>query len=251
MGNLTPNFDVEDFGAKGSRDTWNLPRLRRLAWNLEVIIDASGGRKMTITSGCREPKSGRKYGDEYGDVTEIPSSGCHKKFHTCCEAADFTLAGLSNRKAHALVRKLRAEGRIDTGGLGLYPNPYIHVDIRRPDWAGADKPHKANELWYQCKPPSKIHAGGDYQPEPCRAFQSGAPEPIKDWKSYPTQGSLSIRSIYPTQASARPLIPKRFSAWASQAGQGRWVEGKSTIYAGVVAAAGIAAAIWLWRRRKS
>lgn len=238
MGNLTPSFNLSDFELNRAKETWNLPGLRRLAWNLEVIREASGGREMKITSACRDPKSGRQFGDEYDSVGQIPASGCHKKFHTCCEAVDFKLDGLSNRKAHALVRKLRHEGRIDTGGLGLYPDSFIHVDIRRPDWAGADKPHKANEMWYQCN--------GEYQPEPCRAFQSGAPEPLKDWKSYPTVGTLDIRQIYPTQNRDRPIIPKRFAAWASNAGQSRWVQGASPVTVLAVAAAAFGA-WWLWK----
>jgi hypothetical protein len=97
----------------------------RLASNLDVIASYAGARAVTVISGWRsvvwnaDPKVG----------------GASNSQHLLGKAADLQPpAGMTPSQLFLLIDWLMRTGRIDRGGLGLYPSRgFVHYDIRGGD----------------------------------------------------------------------------------------------------------------------
>src|SRR5262249_32140175 len=104
-------------------ERWIAMRLRPLCDALEVIRDALGGKPVHILSGYRTPPYNRAVGGE-------PQSQ-----HMVGRAADIIVDGWAAEAVHATVLRLFRDGKIEIGGLGLYPD-FVHVDVRKPQQDG-------------------------------------------------------------------------------------------------------------------
>ena len=118
-GMLSANLSLSEFASKDGASTPKsvVNQLKKLAAQLEVIRQASGGRSLLITSGYRSPAHNAAVG------------GASKSQHLYGRAVDFNLAGMSAKNTHKLVSKLINQGKIPDGGLGRYSS-FTHYDIR-------------------------------------------------------------------------------------------------------------------------
>jgi len=115
---LSPNFSVWEFASKdGAAFPLDvLKNLQKLAQNLEVIR-AEVNRPILITSGYRSLAHNAKVG------------GAKNSLHTLGKAADFKVQGISPIELGSIIEQLIAAGKIEQGGLGIYPT-WVHYDNR-------------------------------------------------------------------------------------------------------------------------
>lgn len=112
---LTPNFDEREFRSRGE-PVWDRDKLKRLAWNLEVLREQFDA-PMSVVSGCRT-------------VEDIDGNeGSPRSTHMECAAVDVSVEGVDPAVVLATASKLIDEGRMDQGGLGLYED-WVHYDLR-------------------------------------------------------------------------------------------------------------------------
>lgn len=113
---VTPNFRWSEFACKDGTPVPKEYRSRivKLAWGLEKmrdILDAPVG----VLSGYRTESYNRKIG------------GASQSQHVQARAADLVVA------PHGQDRLVRAAEQVDVfrnGGIGVYPNGGVHVDVR-------------------------------------------------------------------------------------------------------------------------
>lgn len=115
---LTNNFSKIEFE---SRDGSKMPKwveinIKELAENLQILRDYIG-RPIHINSAYRSPAHNARIG------------GVKNSYHTKGKAADITVKGYTPRKLASVILKLIREGKLEDGGLGLYPG-FVHWDIR-------------------------------------------------------------------------------------------------------------------------
>lgn len=115
---LTTNFTLEEFACKDGTPVPEelMPNLRRLAKNLQVIRDYIK-EALKVISGYRTEAYNKSVGGK-------PLSR-HKK----ADAADLTTKSLTPKQLGRIIEKLIAEGKIEQGGLGIYPG-FVHYDTR-------------------------------------------------------------------------------------------------------------------------
>lgn len=126
---ITRHFDLVEFdlpadkaarhGLSGAPypQEWIEARLVPLCRALEALRAACSGRRITILSGYRTPTYNAAVG------------GVPKSQHLEGRAADIRVAGLAPPQVYDAALRLYGLGRIEIGGLGLYPG-WVHLDVR-------------------------------------------------------------------------------------------------------------------------
>lgn len=117
---LSPHFRLSEFMSKDGAATPDsvLDDLRRQAALLEVIRSAAGDRPISINSGYRSPSHNTAVG------------GATHSQHPLGTAADFNVQGMQPRAVSELVTGLIDQGKLPSGGLGVYDN-WVHYDHRQ------------------------------------------------------------------------------------------------------------------------
>tara|TARA_B100000674_G_scaffold428578_1_gene383904 strand:+ start:306 stop:713 length:408 start_codon:yes stop_codon:yes gene_type:complete len=115
---LEENFSLSEFIC---RDGSVVPEelmdnVRLLAKNLQVLREHVG-KPVIIISGYRSPKYNRKIG------------GAKKSQHMQAKAADIKIPGMSPAEVKATIVELIKEGKMHSGGIGLYTT-FTHYDVR-------------------------------------------------------------------------------------------------------------------------
>lgn len=121
MRQLTTNFHLDEFRCKDRART-PVPKTYecnalKVATNLQKLRDYIGVPIVITGSGYRTPEHNRAVG------------GAPKSQHLTASAADINAKGYTPKELKAVVEKLIANGTLEFGGVGLYPN-FLHVDIR-------------------------------------------------------------------------------------------------------------------------
>ncbi|MGJ1328480.1 YcbK family protein [Sphingobacterium multivorum] len=116
---LTKNFKLEEFDCK---DGTPVPKqfysnVTKLAKNLQVLRDYLGVPVTVTGSGYRTPSHNKAVG------------GAPESKHMTAEAGDINAKGYTPNQLAAVIEKLIKEGKMDQGGLGIYPG-FVHYDIR-------------------------------------------------------------------------------------------------------------------------
>ena len=115
---LEKNFKLQEFMC---RDGTSVPEdmmanVEKLAKNLQVLRDYIE-KPITIISGYRTPEYNKKCG------------GVKKSQHLLAKAADIIVSGMTSLEVRDTIIKLIKQGKMDPGGVGLYPT-FTHYDIR-------------------------------------------------------------------------------------------------------------------------
>ncbi|WP_200974439.1 D-Ala-D-Ala carboxypeptidase family metallohydrolase [Echinicola sp. 20G] len=118
---LTKNFSLDEFKSK---DGVAFPicvtnNLKELAESLQVLRDELG-KPIYINSGYRSPDHNKAIG------------GAKNSYHLKGMAADIKVGGITPQGLLETVLRLKDEGKIKVGGLGVYDS-FLHFDIR-PDF---------------------------------------------------------------------------------------------------------------------
>ena len=130
MTNFTKHFKIKEFNCKDGTPVppQYLSNAKKVADNLEVLRAALGGKPIIITSGYRTPEHNKRVGGVGGSA------------HLTASAADIVVRGIPPAQVAATIEKLIAAGKMQEGGIGIYPN-FVHYDIRgtRARWNGTKK----------------------------------------------------------------------------------------------------------------
>jgi len=115
---LTKNFHIDEFQ---SRDGAVMPpevadNILKLAVNLQVLRDYVN-KTIKINSGYRSPAWNKKVG------------GVTNSQHMKGTASDIVVSGMSPIEVAQTIESLIASGKMQQGGIGIYPN-FTHYDIR-------------------------------------------------------------------------------------------------------------------------
>ena len=115
---LTKNFSLWEFRCRDGSDVPEelMENVRLLARNLQVLRDCVG-KPIRVISGYRT----KKYN------TRIV--GARRSQHMLSKAADIKIAGLTPAEIKAIIIKLIREGKMMSGGVGLY-RTFVHYDVR-------------------------------------------------------------------------------------------------------------------------
>ena len=118
MGDITKNFSAVEFKCKdGSHVPDDLmDNVRLLCENLQVLREELG-RPIRVISGYRSPKYNRRIG------------GARRSQHMTAKAADIRVSGMSPKEVRTVILRLIKEGRMMSGGVGLYTT-FTHYDVR-------------------------------------------------------------------------------------------------------------------------
>lgn len=114
---LTKNFNLSEFACKdGTPVPENLiPNVQLLAKNLQVIRDEVG-EALFLNSGYRTPRYNARIG------------GAKNSMHKQAKAADLTTKSYTPKQLKAIIEKLIKAGKVQDGGIGLYPS-FVHYDV--------------------------------------------------------------------------------------------------------------------------
>lgn len=115
---LEENFHISEFKCK---DGTQVPEeyfdnVKKLAKNLQVLRDFLE-KPVVVISGYRSPKYNRRIG------------GARRSQHMLATAADIKVPGLDPRDVKEAIVTLIKEGKMDSGGIGLYKT-FTHYDVR-------------------------------------------------------------------------------------------------------------------------
>lgn len=115
---LEENFALSEFRCKDGSDVPEelMDNVKLLAENLQVLRNELG-RPIRIISGYRSPKYNRRIG------------GARRSQHMTAKAADIKVSGMSPAEVKAVIVRLIKEGKMHTGGIGLYKT-FTHYDVR-------------------------------------------------------------------------------------------------------------------------
>lgn len=115
---LEENFYISEFKCKDGTQVPEeyLDNVKKLAKNLQVLRDFLG-KPVVIISGYRSPKYNRRIG------------GARRSQHMFATAADIKVPGLDPRDVKEAIVRLIKEGKMDSGGIGLYKT-FTHYDVR-------------------------------------------------------------------------------------------------------------------------
>ena len=118
MGDITKNFSAIEFKCKdGSHVPDDLmDNVRLLCENLQVLRDELN-RPIRVISGYRSPKYNRRIG------------GARRSQHMTAKAADIRVSGMSPQEVRTVILRLIKEGKMMSGGVGLYTT-FTHYDVR-------------------------------------------------------------------------------------------------------------------------
>ena len=115
---LEENFSLSEFKCKDGSDVPEelLDNVKLLAENLQVLR-IHLGKPIRIISGYRSPKYNRRIG------------GAKRSQHMTAKAADIKVSGMTPAEVKSEIIKLIKEGKMHTGGVGLYTT-FTHYDVR-------------------------------------------------------------------------------------------------------------------------
>jgi len=123
MGDLTKHFSLHEFACDGQIPPKTFhPNIRALCERLLQPIREAAGGPIKVVSGWRSKK--------HNDA--LPGKVAEDSYHLYGWAADIRWLGHKTEELHALVIRLRQEGKIPPCGIGLYPgrrNLFVHVDL--------------------------------------------------------------------------------------------------------------------------
>ena len=112
-----PNFPLRSLVLEDDFfDTSHMENAARLAKNLNTLSQELG-KDLIILSGYRTPEGNKLRG------------GSKDSKHLLGLAADIKVKGMSRQKLAAKIKELIKEGKMDKGGVGIYPT-YVHYDVR-------------------------------------------------------------------------------------------------------------------------
>jgi uncharacterized protein YcbK (DUF882 family) len=124
---LEKNFTLSEFRCKDGSDIPEslMVNVQKLAKNLQVLRDYLGV-PIRIISGYRSPKYNRRIG------------GARRSQHMQARAADIKIKGMTPKEVKRVIVKLIGEGKMATGGIGLY-RTFTHYDTRgwNARWSGS------------------------------------------------------------------------------------------------------------------
>ena len=115
---LENNFSLKEFRCRDGTDVPSdlMDNVRKLAKNLQVLRDHIN-KPITIISGYRTPDYNKKCG------------GVKRSQHLLAKAADIVVSGMTSLEVRDTVIKLIKEGKMDSGGVGIY-STFTHYDVR-------------------------------------------------------------------------------------------------------------------------
>ena len=115
---LENNFNLFEFRCRDGTDVPEeyMRNVRELAKNLQALRDHLG-LPVRIISGYRTPKYNRKIG------------GARRSQHMLAKAADVKISGYTPAEVKLIIEKLIKEGKMCSGGVGLYKT-FTHYDTR-------------------------------------------------------------------------------------------------------------------------
>jgi len=115
---LTENFSLHEFRCRDGSDVPEeyMDNVLELAQNLQVLRDYVG-KPIRVISGYRSPKYNHKIG------------GAKRSQHMVAKAGDIKISGLTPAEIKAIIVKLIGEGKMKSGGVGLY-RTFVHYDVR-------------------------------------------------------------------------------------------------------------------------
>lgn len=116
---LTKNFTVQEFACKDGTPVPEqyIGNCKELAINLQVLRDHLKEPVLITGSGYRTPAHNKRV------------KGAKDSQHLYAKAADINVKSMSPKQLAAVIEKLIAEGKMQQGGIGLYPG-FVHYDIR-------------------------------------------------------------------------------------------------------------------------
>lgn len=115
---LEENFALSEFKCRDGSDVPEelMDNVCLLAKNLQVLRDHIG-KPIRVISGYRSPPYNRKIG------------GARRSQHMVAKAADIKIKGMSPTEVKAVIVQLIKEGKMHSGGVGLYTT-FTHYDVR-------------------------------------------------------------------------------------------------------------------------
>ncbi len=115
---LAENFSLSEFKCKDGTEVPQelMDNVLTLAQNLQVLRDEVG-KPIRVISGYRSPKYNRRIG------------GAKRSQHMVAKAADIKISGMAPEEVKAIIVRLIKEGKMLSGGIGLYKT-FTHYDIR-------------------------------------------------------------------------------------------------------------------------
>ncbi len=115
---LEENFSLHEFQCKDGTGVPEelMENVKKLARNLQVLRDHLK-RPITVMSGYRTPAYNKKCG------------GAPKSQHLLATAADLIVSGMTSLEVRDAIIQLIKEGKMDSGGVGIYPT-FVHYDVR-------------------------------------------------------------------------------------------------------------------------
>ncbi len=115
---LEKNFNLDEFKCRDGSVVPDslIKNVSLLAKNLQVLRDELN-RPIIIISGYRSPEYNKKI------------KGAKKSQHMIAKAADIIVKGMSPREVKSVIISLIKEGRMHSGGIGLYTT-FTHYDVR-------------------------------------------------------------------------------------------------------------------------
>jgi uncharacterized protein YcbK (DUF882 family) len=115
---LEKNFKLQEFRCKDGTDVPEelMENVEKLAKNLQVLRDHIQ-KPITIISGYRTPEYNKKCG------------GVKRSQHLLAKAADIIVKDMTSLEVRDIVIQLIKEGKMDPGGVGIYPT-FVHYDVR-------------------------------------------------------------------------------------------------------------------------
>lgn len=123
---VTKNFKLSELEFSDPVPPELVANAVELLQNLQVIRDHFQ-KPIVIISGYRSPARNEAVG------------GAKKSQHMEAKAADIKISGVPTEEIYNRIDKLMAQGKIKTGGLGLYVGSgFVHYDTRgvRVRWQG-------------------------------------------------------------------------------------------------------------------
>ena len=115
---LEKNFSLHEFRCKDGTDVPDefMSNVRQLCMNLQTLRDYID-KPIIVISGYRSPEYNKKIG------------GAKKSQHMLAKAADIIVSGMTSLEIRDIIIKLIKEGKMDPGGVGIYPT-FVHYDVR-------------------------------------------------------------------------------------------------------------------------
>jgi uncharacterized protein YcbK (DUF882 family) len=115
---LTKNFNLKEFRCRDGSDVPEelLGNVQELADNLQIIREHIG-KPIRVISGYRSKSYNRRI------------DGARRSQHMLAKAADIKISGMSPSEVKEIIVSLIKEGKIKSGGIGLY-RTFTHYDTR-------------------------------------------------------------------------------------------------------------------------